>query len=466
MSILQRIAPPKMPRADSGPLAPPYERLRLRLYLALMGGDMFAMLAAYFLAGLFYTGIPLEERAMMQAQLLLPLFLTIGLYNRTYSIAALLDMRASVGRMVLALLVSAALLNFLAFYAKFNAQFSRFTFTIGLVLAAALMAGFRVVFMGWIRARIGARLDNVLVIADGGPAADLLSAYHLDARALGLSPAVDDPHLLDRLGKLMLNMDRVIVSCPPEKRAAWAFVLRCAGVNGEVVSEAIHTIGAVGVARHEEADMTTLIVSTGPLGLRSRMAKRLFDLGISGAALMLLMPVLLVTACAVKLQDGGPVLFRQRRLGRGNRFFAIYKFRTMRVDQTDADGARSAIRNDERVTRIGHFLRRSSLDELPQLFNVIKGEMSLVGPRPHALGSQAGDKLFWEVDRRYWQRHSLKPGLTGLAQVRGLRGATDCESDLAHSLQADLEYLHGWHIWRDLVILVRTLRVLAHHRAF
>lgn len=118
------------------------------------------------------------------------------------------------------------------------------------------------------------------------------------------------------------------------------------------------------------------------------------------------------------------------------------------------------------MTRVGRFLRRTSIDELPQLLNVLKGDMSIVGPRPHALGSQAGDKLFWQVDHRYWQRHSLKPGITGLAQVRGFRGATETETDLSSRLQADLEYLDGWSILRDIQIIFATFGVLAHDRAY
>src|SRR3546814_2543983 len=111
-------------------------------------------------------------------------------------------------------------------------------------------------------------------------------------------------------------------------------------------------------------------------------------------------------------------------MGRGNRIFRILKFRSMRVEATDANGARSASRDDDRITRVGKFIRATSIDELPQLINVLSGEMSLVGPRPHALGSTAGNELFWRVDRQYWHRHALKPGITGLAQIRGFRGAT------------------------------------------
>src|SRR3546814_9616762 len=112
-------------------------------------------------------------------------------------------------------------------------------------------------------------------------------------------------------------------------------------------------------------------------------------------------------------------------MGRGNRIFRILKFRSMRVEATDANGARSASRDDDRITRVGKFIRATSIDELPQLINVLSGEMSLVGPRPHALGSTAGNELFWRVDRPYWHRHALKTGITGLAQIRGFRRATN-----------------------------------------
>ena len=118
------------------------------------------------------------------------------------------------------------------------------------------------------------------------------------------------------------------------------------------------------------------------------------------------------------------------------------------------------------MTRVGRFIRATSIDELPQLFNVLRGEMSLVGPRPHALGSLAGNELFWEVDERYWHRHACKPGLTGLAQVRGFRGATRERIDLANRLYADLEYLNGWTIWRDISILITTFRVIIHRNAY
>ncbi|MFN7157658.1 MAG: sugar transferase, partial [Erythrobacter cryptus] len=235
---------------------------------------------------------------------------------------------------------------------------------------------------------------------------------------------------------------------------------------GEIVSEPAHSLGAVGVHRYDDIGRTTLVVSTGPLALRARILKRGFDLVVASAALVLLSPLLLLVALLIKLEDGGPVLFVQRRLGRGNQFFEMYKFRSMRPEKLDPNGERSTARDDDRITRIGAFIRRTSIDELPQILNVLKGEMSIVGPRPHALGSRANNKYFWDIDRKYWQRHCLKPGLTGLAQVRGHRGATEQEKDLTDRLQSDLEYISGWSLRRDIGIMLRTVMVLCHRNAY
>ena len=212
--------------------------------------------------------------------------------------------------------------------------------------------------------------------------------------------------------------------------------------------------------------MASLVVSVGPLGLRSRAVKRAMDVLIASSATLVLAPLLLIIGSMIWLEDRGPVFFLQQRQGRNNRLFWIYKFRSMRVEKLDAAGARSASRDDDRITRIGRFIRKTSIDELPQLLNVLRGDMSIVGPRPHAIGSLAGQKRFWEVDPRYLLRHSLKPGLTGLAQIRGLRGATDSEADLSSRLQADLEYLDGWTAVRDIQIIFATVTVLVHDRAF
>lgn len=440
------------------------ERRRLQCYLALIVADLTSLFAGFGFTGFLYLGAAGFAQASVLWQLVIPVFLTVALYNGSYSMAALLAARDGALRAIAALAISSAAVVFIAFYTKSSHEFSRFLFAAGSLLSVVMLAWMRLQMRGFVRWRCGARIVNELVIEDGGPPVAIHGAQRIDAAALGLSPRLDDPDALNRIGMVLHTVDRVVISCAPDRRAAWATILRGANVAGEVLDEAVAELGAHGA--RIAAGHGLLRVSVGPLGLRSRVMKRLFDVAVSAGALLVLAPLLALVAVAILIEDGSPVLFVQRRVGRSNRFFDVLKFRSMRADRGDSDGSRSASRTDERVTWVGRLIRRTSIDELPQLFNVLKGDMSLVGPRPHALGSQAGDKLFWEVDGRYWQRHALKPGLTGLAQVRGLRGATDHESDLQQRLNADLEYVDGWSPWRDIGILLRTLRVMVHPRAF
>lgn len=442
------------------------ERRRLRAYVALLAVDMILLHAGFILAGFAHEGVWMEWRALMQAQLLLPLFYTIALYNGTYSARVLIDWRYGVRKLAAALAISAALLNFVAFYTKSNASFSRGSFTLGLVFSFVLFAALRWLTQRLVQRYWQGRIENRLLIDDGGPSFRLENAETIRLCDTGIGPDSNDPFVLDRLGQILQHQDRVVVSCPPERRGQWAFLLKSAGVQGELLSDSVHSLGAFGVMRYDDQDQATLIVSAGPLRMRARATKRLFDIVVAAAGLILLFPLIAFAALRIKLEDGGRIFFVQRRLGRGNRFFNMIKLRTMREDRHDPEGVQSTARDDARVTRIGRFLRRTSIDELPQLWNVLRGDMSIVGPRPHAVGSRANDKLFWEVDPRYWRRHSLKPGLTGLAQVRGYRGSTRHERDLTDRLQSDLEYIAGWSLLRDAAILLRTLSVLRHERAF
>lgn len=457
-------APHAHDRAAALPRVHSLERRRLQCYLALIVADIAALFAGFGGAGYLYLGQAGLAQASVLSQLVLPVFLTVALYNSAYSMAALESARHGALRALAALAISATAVVFIAFYTKSSEEFSRFLFATGGLLSALLLLWVRMQMRDFVRWRCGTRVINELVIDDGGPAITLPGAHCIDAAKHGLTPTLDDPNALHRIGMAIETADRVVISCPPERRAAWAIILRGANVSGEVLDEAVARLGAHGA--RIAGGQGWLRISVGPLGLRSRAMKRLFDIAVAGGALLVLSPLLLLVTLAILIEDGSPVLFVQRRVGRGNRFFDMVKFRSMRAELGDADGTRSASRTDDRITRVGRLIRRTSIDELPQLFNVLSGIMSLVGPRPHALGSHAGDKLFWEVDDRYWQRHALKPGLTGLAQVRGLRGATDRESDLLHRLDADLEYVDGWTLWRDVGILARTLRVVIHDRAF
>jgi putative colanic acid biosynthesis UDP-glucose lipid carrier transferase len=193
-----------------------------------------------------------------------------------------------------------------------------------------------------------------------------------------------------------------------------------------------------------------------------RVVKRALDIIVSVAAIAFFLPLLSIAAVAIKLDSPGPVIFRQRRSGFNAKKFFIFKFRSMTVLE-DGPVVTQACREDLRVTRIGKFLRRSSLDELPQLFNVLKGDMSLVGPRPHALAHDAEYRVHIA---EYTYRHRVKPGITGWAQVHGLRGETASIDHMAERVKLDLWYIDNWSLWLDLNILLRTCFEVLRDRAY
>jgi polysaccharide biosynthesis protein PslA len=439
-------------------------RLQARLLIAF--GDLVAVLGG--IGGLAAVRAAMGEHDAVGDVLftLVPLFFAVALYHHAYDRRVIRNWPSGYRRAVSALAVAFLVLVGVAFALKISAEYSRTVVLLGLVLAAGLMAAGR-----WLTARLSRLLlpgsvADVAFLAAGveGWRAPVRGSSVIDATQLGLVPRLDDPAMLDRIGSVLRGCERVVVACAPEMRDAWTAVLKGLGITVELLVPELEALGMLATGRHD--GRMTAVVAEGPLRPTDLAVKRAFDLGI----VLFLMPglaiVTLLVALAIKLDDRGPIFFRQARMGHGNRLFAILKFRTMRQDAADAQGSVSTGRNDPRVTRVGAFLRRTSLDELPQFFNVLLGDMSIVGPRPHALGSTAGDALFWDADHRYWYRHVVKPGLTGLAQVRGFRGATDATGDLRARVQADLEYIHGWTIWRDVRIALQTGSVLLHPNAY
>ncbi|KQP61210.1 exopolysaccharide biosynthesis polyprenyl glycosylphosphotransferase [Methylobacterium sp. Leaf399] len=193
-------------------------------------------------------------------------------------------------------------------------------------------------------------------------------------------------------------------------------------------------------------------VGRKPLQAGEIFVKRAMDIGLSLLALVMLAPLFVAVAILIKLDSPGPVFFRQRRYGFNQQAFGVYKFRSMKTERSAV--FRQASRNDSRITRVGAVLRRSNIDELPQLFNVVLGEMSLVGPRPHAL---AHDRSFERRIALYARRHNVKPGITGWAQVHGLRGETLTDLDMERRVAHDLHYIDNWSVWLDIQIMVRTV---------
>jgi Undecaprenyl-phosphate glucose phosphotransferase len=213
--------------------------------------------------------------------------------------------------------------------------------------------------------------------------------------------------------------------------------------------------------------MPVVTMVSKPVSGWGYLTKWILDKTLALIGIVLLAPLLFIVGLLIKLESPGPVFFRQPRLGFNNRLMMIYKFRSMYHQQADLGASKLATKNDPRVTRLGRILRRLSIDELPQLLNVLNGDMSLVGPRPHALEAKAAGHLYHEVVAGYALRHKIKPGITGWAQVSGWRGETDTEEKIVRRVECDLFYMHNWSVLFDLYILLMTvLKVPFHKNAY
>jgi Undecaprenyl-phosphate glucose phosphotransferase len=326
------------------------------------------------------------------------------------------------------------------------------------------------------------RLDRYVVIVGGGPlAAGLLDALlrtpSPDLRILGLFDDRDDERSPDvvagypKLGTIddlvafarHVRVDQIVFALPinAEKRIIdlldklWVlpadFRLAAHANRLRFHPRAYSFIG--GAPAFDLMDK--------PLSDAAVAAKAIFDRIVGLALTILLAPLMSAVAVGVKLSSPGPALFRQERFGFNNERITVYKFRSLFADQCDDEASRLVRRDDPRVTPFGRFIRRTSLDELPQLFNVLKGDLSLVGPRPHALGAKAADREYEKVVDGYFARHRFKPGVTGWAQVNGWRGETDTFEKIERRVECDLEYIENWSLLLDLYILALTPIALA-----
>lgn len=445
-------------------MPPRLDRLRFRLQLGLAGLDLLVLAIGAGAASFFWSGRIIDPYSARAFFGVLIAYVLVGLNGGAFAAVVLPSVRRGVWIAVRTLVLAAAGVILAAFFLKVGEQISRGAFLIEALSSGGLLVIERAVFHSMIKRTMGARLHSEVLILDDCDHPAPEGIFVLDAQAAGLKCDTADPLMLDKIGRLLAPADRVVIACQPGKRRQWSMVMKGANIHAEIVTHEFTELGPLAVGHL--ADASTVVVATGSFDLRQRIMKRLLDVSLASAAMLALAPLLIIVAVAIWLDSPGSILFVQDRVGRGNRLFGIYKFRSMRSEKSDQAGNRSASRDDDRVTRVGRFIRATSIDELPQIFNILIGDMSFVGPRPHALGSLAGDLLFWEVDERYWHRHACKPGLTGLAQVRGFRGATSKQSDLSNRLQADLEYIAGWTIWRDISILLATFRVVVHRNAF
>lgn len=453
-------------RRANAPAVNEKRRLRWRCGLLLIGFDLTAIFVAVAVATLlrFGTGLGFELGRLMAV--VVPLYLVVAANGHAFRLGDAVHGKMSKGRnqAVMSFVIAMGLILGAAFYLRTGLDLSRVALALAILFGLLSLAAARDLFARLSRRWFPHSILHETIIMDGVAVSGAPDTVILDAALLGLSPRRDDPAMLDALGWRIADTDRVIVACPPERRRQWSSVLRGTGLNVEVIMPELDAMRALGINAYD--GHTTTVVSLGHLGQGDRVLKRSLDLAIVLATLPVTLVVMLLVALAVRLESAGPALFVQRRIGQGNRLFAMYKFRSMRMQASDRDGAVSTARDDRRVTRVGRFIRRTSLDELPQILNVLRGEMSLVGPRPHALESRAEDAFFWDLEQRYWDRHAVKPGMTGLAQVRGHRGSISGANALADRVNSDLAYLQCWSIWRDLAIIGRTFRVLIHDNAF
>lgn len=389
--------------------------------------------------------------------------------------------RAGIQRQLCAWILAIAALILAAYSLRVSSAYPRVWVGMWLVLGAVLPAVVRMTFTrimsGWVRE--GRLAQRTVVVGTTEHGERLVQHFRdsADIRMRVLGFVHDDrcpefSHIgpyrilgnISHLARMIRRneVDQVVIALP------WSDHERIMRTLNDLADTPVDIRLAPELLRfeflHKQAEMVGgvpfLRVLDRPVSGAAELLKAAEDRILGGLLMVVAVPVMLLAAAAIKLDSRGPVFFCQTRYGFNNQQIKVWKFRTMHHDMTDADASVLTQRDDPRVTRVGRFLRRTSLDELPQLLNVIAGEMSLVGPRPHALQAKAGDQLYQDVMLHYAARHRVKPGMTGWAQVNGWRGETDTCEKLTRRVEHDLYYIDNWSLWLDLRILLRTARVL------
>ena len=374
-------------------------------------------------------------------------------------------------------LIFAVLLAF-AFFAKLGQEFSRVWAAVWYSSSLGALAVFRISLSVAVRkwAKLG-RLTRRAVIVGGGPEARKLiraleASRDTDIQIYGVFDDRSDKRVANRiagypkLGNIdqltkfgrEKRLDLLIIALPMSAEKRLLELYRKLWVLPVDIRLSAHTneLRFRPRAYSYIGNVPFLDLQDKPITDWDFVLKWLFDKVVASLALVALSPVMALVALAVKLDSPGPVFFRQKRLGFNNELIEVYKFRSMYAEASDENAAKLVTRNDDRVTRVGRFIRKTSLDELPQLFNVLTGVLSLVGPRPHALQAKAAESLYADVADGYFARHRVKPGITGWAQVNGWRGETDTREKLQRRIEHDLYYIENWSVLFDLYILAMT----------
>ena len=426
-------------------------------------------LRAVLLGGIFYAGVAEA----------------IGAYDMDVRFS----MRRATGRVLTALFATAMFVMTVGFFLKVSEDYSRLWAVSWFAAGALSLSGGRLALTGWMQGKKREGLFNLRVAIFGtGEQGQRLAQYiegnerltidlvgffddREPARITGVATDLPLCGDLDELVSLVRQgrIDQVIIALP------WSAERRLQDIVGALAVTPVRIRLAPDLASFAFAqrpivllgDLPVMTLFERPITGLDQLMKKFEDMVLLVFILPVVLPVMLITAIAIKIDSPGPVFFKQEREGFNNRKFHIWKFRSMRTDRLEFDNIQQASKRDPRITRVGSFLRKSSIDELPQLINVLLGEMSIIGPRPHAPSTRAGNRFFNEIVDTYAARHNVKPGLTGWAQVNGWRGETDTEEKLVRRLEHDLYYIENWSIGFDLYILIRTVwAVLAPRNAY
>ncbi|UJW85892.1 undecaprenyl-phosphate glucose phosphotransferase [Devosia sp. SL43] len=461
-------------------IAAPVERTISGAVVAGVAQVVEAALLAALGYGIYEYYVELGQPAFYIPVILASCLLANVLFNagRTHRITAYRTVINQLSRVLVGWTLVMVVLAVGIFFFKASDLFSRVWLASWFGGGAVLLIGYRLALRALVmRWTDQGRLRRRTVVVGGGKDAETLieqirSSASNDIALLGLFDDRIDERSPDsvagypKLGKVAdliefarrTPVDLVIVSMPlsAEKRVLDMLTQLWVLPVDIRLSAHMSKLKFTNKAYSYVGDIAVFDMADRPISDWNLVFKWVFDKVVAITALILLSPVMLITAIAIKLESKGPVFFRQNRHGFNNELIKIYKFRSMRTDMADATAAKLVTKDDPRVTKVGKFIRKTSIDELPQLFNVLKGELSIVGPRPHALQAKADNKLYYEAVEGYFARHRVKPGMTGWAQVNGWRGETDTIDKIMQRVNHDLYYIEHWSILLDLYIVLMT----------
>jgi Undecaprenyl-phosphate glucose phosphotransferase len=406
-----------------------------------------------------------------------------------YTIHAFLRPAEYVARLTGGWLLVAGLVVAFVFFTKAGDDYSRAWAALWFVSGLCSLLLFRIAVTRCVRRwNSKGQLDRRAVMVGGGePAAELIEAIDaspdIDVSILGIfddrddtrsPPSISGCPKLGNVGELIdfvrrNRIDLLIVTLPLTAEKRILDMLKRLWILPVDIRLSAYTqkLRYRPRAYSYIGNVPFIDVFDKPMSEWGQFLKSVEDKVIATLALLALSPIMLAVACAIKWESRGPVFFRQHRYGFNNELINVYKFRSMYSEMSDNKAVRLVTRDDRRVTRVGRFIRKASLDELPQLINVLKGELSLVGPRPHATHAKAQEHLYPDAVEGYFARHKVKPGITGWAQINGWRGETDTLEKLHRRVEHDLYYIENWSIAFDLYILLHTpLSLVATENAY